>query len=59
MLGAMQALAALGLRTAITILLWGLQLALLLLRRLRQFLVLLVAWMVQGIITQYLLAPLV
>jgi tRNA A-37 threonylcarbamoyl transferase component Bud32/membrane-associated phospholipid phosphatase len=59
LLGAMQALAALGSWTAITILLWGLQLALLLLRRLRQFLVLLVAWMVQGIITQYLLAPLV
>jgi hypothetical protein len=59
LLGAMQALAALGSWTAITVLLWGLLLALLLLRRLRQFLVVLVAWMVQGSIIQYLLAPLV
>jgi membrane-associated phospholipid phosphatase len=59
LLGAMQALAAVGSWTAITVLLWGLLLALLVLRRLRQLLVVLAAWMVQGFITQYLVAPLV
>ncbi|MGH2813639.1 MAG: phosphatase PAP2 family protein, partial [Actinomycetota bacterium] len=57
--GAMQALAALGSWTAITVLLWGLLAALLVLRRLRQLLVVLGAWMVLGFIMQYLLAPLV
>jgi len=57
--GAMQALAALGSWTAITVLLWGLLAALLVLRRLRQLLVVLGAWMVLGFIAQYLLAPLV
>jgi hypothetical protein len=55
----MQALAALGSWTAITVLLWGLLAALLVLRRLRQLLVVLGAWMVLGFIAQYLLAPLV
>jgi membrane-associated phospholipid phosphatase len=59
LLAAMQALAALGSYVAITVLLWGLLLALLVLRRLRQLLVVLVAWILQGFIIQYLLAPLV
>jgi membrane-associated phospholipid phosphatase/tRNA A-37 threonylcarbamoyl transferase component Bud32 len=59
LVGAMQALAALGSWTAIGILLWGLLLVLLVLRRLRQLVVVLVAWTVQGFITTYLLAPLV
>jgi membrane-associated phospholipid phosphatase len=57
--GAMQALAALGSWTAITVLLWGLLAALLVLRRLRQLLVVLMAWILQGFLIQYLLAPLV
>jgi tRNA A-37 threonylcarbamoyl transferase component Bud32/membrane-associated phospholipid phosphatase len=59
LLAAMQALAALGSYAAITVLLWGLLLALLVLRRLRQLLVVLVAWILQGFLIQYLLAPLV
>jgi membrane-associated phospholipid phosphatase/tRNA A-37 threonylcarbamoyl transferase component Bud32 len=58
LLATMQALAALGSYLAITVLLWGLLLALLVLRRLRQLLVVLVAWMLQGFLIQYLLAPL-
>jgi tRNA A-37 threonylcarbamoyl transferase component Bud32/membrane-associated phospholipid phosphatase len=50
---------ALGSWVAVSVLLWGLLLALLVLRRLRQLLVVLVAWIVQGVIIQYLLAPLV
>jgi membrane-associated phospholipid phosphatase len=57
--GATQALAALGSWTAITVLLWGLLAALLVLRRLRQLLVVLGAWIVLGSFMQYLLAPLV
>jgi tRNA A-37 threonylcarbamoyl transferase component Bud32/membrane-associated phospholipid phosphatase len=57
--GAMRALAALGSWTAITVLLWGLLAALLVLRRLRQLLVVLGAWMVLGLLIQYVLAPLV
>ena len=56
---AMGGLAALDSYLAITVLLWGLLLALLLLRRLRQLLVVLVAWILQGFLIQYLLAPLV
>jgi tRNA A-37 threonylcarbamoyl transferase component Bud32/membrane-associated phospholipid phosphatase len=59
LLAAMQALAALGSYVAITVLLWGLLLTLLVLRRLRQLLVVLVAWILQGFLIQYLLAPLV
>jgi tRNA A-37 threonylcarbamoyl transferase component Bud32 len=54
---AMRVLAAAGSWTAITVLLWGLLLALLILRRIRHFLVLLIAWTVQGVGIQYLLAP--
>jgi tRNA A-37 threonylcarbamoyl transferase component Bud32/membrane-associated phospholipid phosphatase len=59
LLAGMRALAALGSWTAITVLLWGLLGALLVFRRLRQLLVVLVAWVVQGFLIQYLLAPLV
>jgi tRNA A-37 threonylcarbamoyl transferase component Bud32/membrane-associated phospholipid phosphatase len=59
LLAAMQVLAALGSYVAITGLLWGLLLALLIGRRLRQLLVVLLAWILQGFIIQYLLAPLV
>ena len=48
LLATMQMLAALGSYLAITVLLWGLLLALLLLRRVRQLLVVLLAWIVQG-----------
>jgi membrane-associated phospholipid phosphatase/tRNA A-37 threonylcarbamoyl transferase component Bud32 len=58
LLAAMQVLAALGSYLAITALLWGLLLALLFLRRLRQLLVVLLAWILQGFLIQYLLAPL-
>jgi membrane-associated phospholipid phosphatase/tRNA A-37 threonylcarbamoyl transferase component Bud32 len=58
LLAVMQALAALGSYVMITVLLWGLLLALLVLRRLRQLLVVLVAWILQGFLIQYLLAPL-
>ena len=50
LLPAMQLLAALGSWMAITVLLWGLLLALLLRGRLRHLLVVLVAWAVQGLI---------
>src|SRR5512132_1885600 len=59
LLAAMQGLAALDSYLAITVLLWGLLLALLVLRRLRQLLVVLLAWILQGFLIQYLLAPLV
>jgi membrane-associated phospholipid phosphatase len=58
LLAAMQALAALDSYLVITVLMWGLLLALLVLRRLRQLLVVLAAWILQGFIIQYLLAPL-
>jgi tRNA A-37 threonylcarbamoyl transferase component Bud32/membrane-associated phospholipid phosphatase len=53
----MKVLAALGSWVAITVLLWGLLLALLILRRWRHLLVVLIAWTLQGLIIQYLLAP--
>ena len=54
---AMQLLAALGSWMAITVVLWGLLLALLILRRLRHLLVVLAVWIVQGLLLQYLLGP--
>jgi membrane-associated phospholipid phosphatase/tRNA A-37 threonylcarbamoyl transferase component Bud32 len=59
LLPAMQLLAALGSWMAITVLLWGLLLALLIRRRLRHLLVVLVAWLLQSLIVQILLAPIV
>src|SRR5215204_6372534 len=56
---AMGGLAALDSYLAITVLLWGLLLALLVRRRLRQLLVVLLAWILQGLVIQFLLAPLV
>jgi len=53
----MKALAGLGSWVAITALLWGLLLALLILRRLRHLLVVVIAWTVQGLIIQYVLGP--
>src|SRR5512132_1004300 len=52
-------LAALGSWTAMNVLLWGLLLALLILRRFRQLLVVLLAWILQAAMIQFLLAPLV
>jgi hypothetical protein len=57
LLPAMRVLATLGSWTAITVLLWGLLLALLIRRRLRHLLVVLIAWALQGLIIQLLLAP--
>jgi hypothetical protein len=48
LLVAMRGLAALGSWTAINVWLWGLLLALLILRRLRHLLVMLLAWILQG-----------
>jgi tRNA A-37 threonylcarbamoyl transferase component Bud32/membrane-associated phospholipid phosphatase len=59
LLPAMRGLAALGSVMAINLLLWGLLLALLIRRRFRQLLVVLLAWIVQGVMIQLLLAPLV
>ena len=53
----MKVMAALGSWAAITVLLWGLLVALLILRRVRHLLVVLVAWTLQGVIIQYVLAP--
>jgi tRNA A-37 threonylcarbamoyl transferase component Bud32 len=58
LLPAMEGLAALGSYVAITGLLWGLLLVLLLRRRLRHLLVVLVAWTLQAFIIQIVLAPL-
>src|SRR5690349_14220736 len=58
LLPGMRALAALGSWVAISALLYGLLAALLVLRRLRQLLVVLAAWIVQGVIIQYIVAPL-
>jgi membrane-associated phospholipid phosphatase/tRNA A-37 threonylcarbamoyl transferase component Bud32 len=59
LLPAMRGLAALGSWMAMNVLLWGLLLALLVLRRLRQLLVVLLAWILQGLVVQFVLAPLV
>ena len=55
----MRLLAVLGSYIAITILLWGLLLVLLVRRRLRHLVVVLLAWALQGFIVQYVVAPLV
>jgi tRNA A-37 threonylcarbamoyl transferase component Bud32 len=57
LLVAMRLLAALGSWVVITVLLWGLLLVLLIGRRVRQLLVVLVAWILQGFLIQYVLAP--
>jgi membrane-associated phospholipid phosphatase/tRNA A-37 threonylcarbamoyl transferase component Bud32 len=59
MVPAMRGLARLGSWMAMNVLLWGLLLALLLRRRLRQLLVVLLAWILQGVMVQFVLAPLV
>ena len=53
----MKVLAAPGSWVAITALLWGLLLALLILRRLRHLLVVVIAWTLQGFVIQYVLGP--
>src|SRR6266550_2926845 len=58
LLPGMWVLAALGSWVAISVLLYGLLVALLILRRLRQLLVVLAAWVLQGGIIQYIVAPL-
>ena len=58
LLPGMRALAALGSWVAISVLLYGLLAALLIFRRLRQLLVVLAAWLLQGLIIQYIVAPL-
>jgi tRNA A-37 threonylcarbamoyl transferase component Bud32 len=55
----MRAAAGLGSWPAVNLLLWGLVLALLILRRLRHLLVVLVAWVVQGVVILYVVEPLV
>jgi membrane-associated phospholipid phosphatase/tRNA A-37 threonylcarbamoyl transferase component Bud32 len=59
LLPVMRGLAALGSWAAINVLLWGLLLALLIFRRVRQLLVVLLAWILQGVLIYVLLAPLV
>jgi tRNA A-37 threonylcarbamoyl transferase component Bud32/membrane-associated phospholipid phosphatase len=54
---AMRVVAALGSWVAITVLLWGLLVVLLVRSRLRQLLVVLLAWLLQGVVIQFLLAP--
>ena len=54
---AMKVLAAPGSWPAITLLLWGLLLALIIFRRLRHLLVVVAAWTLQGLFVQYLLGP--
>ena len=50
--------AAVGSWAAITVLLWGLLLTLLILRRLRHLFVVVIAWTLQGLVIQYVLGPL-
>jgi tRNA A-37 threonylcarbamoyl transferase component Bud32 len=59
LLPAMRAVARLGSWPAINVLLWGLLLALLIRRRLRHLLVVLIAWIAQGVIIFYAVAPVV
>ena len=54
----MKVLAAAGSWVTITALLWGLLLALVILRRLRHLLVVVIAWTLQGLVIQYVLGPL-
>jgi len=58
LLPGMRALGALGSWVAISALLYGLLVALLLLRRLRHLLVVLAVWIMQGVIIQYVVSPL-
>src|SRR6266436_4789928 len=58
LLPGMRVLAALGSWVAISILLYGLLAALVILRRWRQLLVVLAAWILQGLVIQYVVAPL-
>ena len=58
LLPVMRAVAVLGSWAAVNVLLWGLVLALLILRRLRHLLVVLVAWIVQGVVILYMVEPL-
>ena len=58
LLPAMRGVAALGSWATINVLLWGLLLALLVRRRLTHLLVVLIAWILQGVIILYVLAPL-
>jgi tRNA A-37 threonylcarbamoyl transferase component Bud32 len=57
LLPVMRGLAELGSWTAINVLLWGLLVALLVRRRLRHLVVVLAAWIMQGLLIQLLLAP--
>ncbi|HEU4348500.1 MAG TPA: RIO1 family regulatory kinase/ATPase [Actinoplanes sp.] len=59
LLPVMRAAAGLGSWAAINVLLWGLSLALLVLRRLRHLFVVLIAWIVQGVVILYVVEPLV
>jgi len=54
----MRVLAALGSWVAISVLLYGLLAALLVFRRFRQLLVVLASWILQGLVIQYIVAPL-
>src|SRR6266540_3466199 len=54
---AMRVLGAMGSWTTITVLLWGLLLALLILKRFRHFLVVVISWTLQGLIIQYVMGP--
>ena len=58
LLPGMRVLAALGSWVAVSVLLYGLLAALLVLRRFRQLLVVLAAWILQGLVIQYIVAPL-
>src|SRR5205823_4090100 len=58
LLPVMRAAAAFGSWPAINVLLWALLLALLILRRLRHLLVMLIAWIVQGVVILYVIEPL-
>jgi hypothetical protein len=57
LLQAMRVLAALGSYVTITVLLWGLLLVLLIRRRLRHLLIVLAAWLLQGLTVELVLAP--
>ena len=59
LLPVMRAVAVLGSWAAVNVLLWGLLLALLIRRRLTHLFVVVVAWIVQGEVIQYVLEPLV
>jgi tRNA A-37 threonylcarbamoyl transferase component Bud32/membrane-associated phospholipid phosphatase len=58
LLPGMRVLAALGSWVAVSVLLYGLLVALLVFRRFRQLLVVLASWILQGLVIQYIVAPL-